>query len=88
MLTLRGSKQSTAQPPVFRILSLSSSSLLKLVFSTPIVVRNKPTDDFMMHPLNYISIEVIKNPLSSYIDDLSYIESGNLLSVSVKKFLP
>ena len=63
------SKPSAAPKPIFTIKSISASNLLTIYFSSPIVLRNKPTDDFIMFPSKYIMIEVIKNPQSSYRED-------------------
>jgi len=50
-------------------------------------VFDKPSDDFMKDPGQFLKFEVIKNPQSSNSEDPKYIESGKVLSISVVSFL-
>ncbi len=58
-----------ARTPTFKIDSISVTGLIKFVFDDPIIVFNKANDAFMLKPLEFLDIKVIKNPKSLYVDD-------------------
>lgn len=74
------------KPPVVKLIEISESSLVTLYWSSPIIVYDKPIDTFMKTPEKFLKFSILKNPKSSYWDDINYIESGNVLSVQIKYF--
>ena len=48
--------------------SLSEKGLLRLAFKEPIMTYESPQDDFFKTPLQFLGIEVIKNPQSKVKD--------------------
>ena len=54
--------------PVMSIESLSEKGLLRLAFKEPIMTYESPQDDFFKTPLQFLAIEVIKNPQSQVKD--------------------
>ena len=74
------------KPPVMSIKSFNEEGLLKIEFNEPIMTQEGQKDDFSKNPLQFLSIEVIKNPKSQIIDQKEYIESGSILSIEVKEF--
>ena len=42
----------------------------------------------MINPTRYLEFTIIKNPLSTYIEDPEYIKSGFVNSAQIKEFRP
>jgi hypothetical protein len=40
------------------------------------MIFDRNNDAFMVNPLKFLELKVLKNPLSQYAEDLSYIDSG------------
>jgi len=91
-VTITPSKEKTRRikvaQPAIRIEEVSETSLVTLSFDSPIIVYDKPHDAFMIDPRKFLKFEVIKNPVSSYYEEPKYIESGQVLSMSIKSFTP
>ena len=52
------------------------------------IVFDKPFDEFMIWPENFLKFTIEKNNQSQYWEDPNYIASGNVTHVEILSFKP